>query len=227
MFHSTTGTLWPKLGLMIALVAALPGSLTAQDYLVADIGSDNGMLRMYTGEAERADFAFYEKSDDGAWPLRMSFYLENVSGASITSALISAYVYTATGAAKGFYTFTLEERLQPGDIAYFVRKTSAFEVAESDRVILVLEEIEGVNRTWKIPEQALDELDWSSTLSELESNADFMGLKLQQKDACIAFCDAREAKCNSTCACGVLEFGCSCGSDGTRSSSCKCQICRE
>lgn len=227
MSHPVSGSHWlNRVNLIITLVLAIPGCLMAQEYFVADIGSDNGLLKIYTAKS-RPDLTMYGKSDDGSLPLRMSFYLENISGSPIESALVTAYVFTETGAAKGFYSLTIQANLEPNETAYYLRKTSAFDVTEADRVILVLEEILGAANTWQIPEEALADLNQDSILPVLESAAELTGLELKEGDPCIAFCDSREAKCFTTCTCGVQEFACSCGGDGTRSSNCKCQICRQ
>jgi len=205
---------WIIIGLVLVLSLAAP--LTAQTMHVAEAGSDNGFVTLYSANVERPQKAVKAAEE----LLRFSFFLENTSQYPVSSVSVAAYVYDESGTLSGYRSLVIDEEIPPGREVYELHMTSAVWTKPGDRIVLRIEEIDGPDgRLWELPTTELEFLEPYAVLPYLE----LAGSPTYKAGDCVALCTAMATICVSLCGeSGVSSFECSQGSDGTCNTSCKC-----
>ncbi len=199
------------------LLLCLAAPLTAQTAHVAEAGSDNGFLTLYSVNVDRPQKA----ADPAEGLLRFGFYLENTSRYPVSSVSVSAYVYDEFGTLSGFRSLVIDEEIAPGRKIYQLHMTSDVRTRPGDQIVLRIEEIDGPDgRIWELPTAELEFLEPYAVLPYLEWTGSLPSYKVRD---CIPFCERMSNLCDGMCGSdGVDTFACSQGSDGTCNSSCKC-----
>jgi len=202
---------------VILVAAAVPAE--AQTLYATD-ASLEAPVRLYpVGRTEAP-----EKSlADGPQELTLTFWLENTTGQTVEDVFVTAYVFSDQGLPRGFYSYLVQDSIAPLQATYFHYTTGEFKVHTGDRVIPVVEEARRGAETWRLEEI------WTgdAILSSSYYAGDVYAVPQKAVDICEAKCEARETKCTESCShCEEFIFGCTCGSDGTISSTCHCKTCR-
>ncbi len=204
---------------MCALLVAAPA--VGQTLYATDAGLD-APVRMYPVNREEA---LFESGLAGEpQPLTLTFRLENKTGESVEDVLVTAYVFSDQGLPRGFHSYLVQESIPPLSTTYFHYVTGELKVHAGDRVIPVVEEARSGANNWRLDESWTGDAILGSTYF-----ADDIGRFLQKgpDSACEGKCAARQTKCDNSCSrCTEFSFGCTCGSDGTITSTCTCKSCK-
>lgn len=203
--------------LLVGLVLSLAAPLTAQTVQVAEAGSDNGFVTLYSVNVEKPQKAV----DTAEAALRFAFYLENTSRNPVSSVSVAAYVYDESGTLSGYRSVRVDEEIPPGREIYVLQMTSTVWTKPGDRIVLRMEEIDGPDgRLWELPTEELEFLEPYAVLPYLEWAG---SRRVYKAGDCVAFCESIGNLCLAICGqAGVASFDCSQGNDGTCNSSCKC-----
>lgn len=164
---------------------------------------------------------------------RLEIAIENRSNAPIERLDLQAFVFSATGAPKGFHAFTLRATYQPWVTAYTLYSTSGYSLEAGDRLVVFPYAAYGKSRAWSADPETIHRLAGSfgrrGDPSELEAiwsaenNPPQPGLG-EPRDRCQSECATAQSNCSTQCPCGVSNFTCSCTNEGL-SIGCGCFQC--
>lgn len=147
-------------------------------------------------------------------PLSLRFLVTNASSEFVSRVELTAQVFSEDDQLRGFYSFTVDANLRPGEAKFFVQNTSTFSLSPGDVVELASEAASVGTGSWV--RSAREDEGGGGLKALFESSG--------PADTCDARCAVKDEACTTKCVCGVLSFSCSCGV-GTFTYTCSCQRC--